>query len=100
MAATYQQVYDVIVSEANFRHRVTVATVRAAQDIYVEDPATAGHSARAVLATKVLNAPESYTLQFALVVGTDAGVIFAGIVPSDATILAAVKAGWSAMAGA
>lgn len=95
----YRAAYDqALGGEADVLQRSTMAGVRAALDVYAEAGATPGHAARAVLATKVLNSPDSYGRMFAFVVAVTvqqgAGAF------TDANVLSAINASWNALAGA
>lgn len=83
--------------------RITAAMVRGALTVYAENGATAGHAARALLATKVLNDPSQYGRVFtwAVVVAPslDAKIATPGSI-TDADLDTAVAAAWNAIAGA
>lgn len=95
-ALTYQSAYDGAVADANLGHRVTVAAVKAAQDIYAEvSPA----AARKALCTTVLSSPVALNATWLLVCATDPAIVAAGVTPTDPQILTAIKNAWNAVAG-
>lgn len=99
-AFTYKNIYDNLVNDANTVRQVTVASVRAAEDIYAEDPNTVGHADRKTLSTAVLNSPESYAVRFVLICGVDPTIVAAGSKNlADADVLNAIKLAWNALAG-
>ena len=98
---SYKNVFDNIATDANTLHQVTVAAVRAAEDIYAEDPATVGHAARKTLATAVVNAPDTYAYRFVLACGVDPTIVAAGNKNlADSDVLNAIKLAWNCLAGA
>lgn len=96
-ALTYQSAYDGAVADANLAHRVEVGVVQAAREIFTAESATP--SKRTALATAVLNGPAMLIHTWVLICATDPTIVAAGVLPTDAQILAAVKAAWSAVAG-
>lgn len=96
-AFTYQSAYDGAVSDANIGHRVTVAAVKAAQDIFTAESATPNR--RTALATAVLANPVALQTTWLLILATDPTIVAAGVNPTDAQILTAIKNAWSAVAG-
>ena len=96
-AFTFQSAYDGAVSDANVGHRVVVAAVKAAQDIWAAESSTP--TKRTALCTTVLNNPTGLLQSWLLVCATDPTIVTAGVLPTDAQILTAIKNAWSAMAG-
>lgn len=99
---TERQSYG-IVTDPDWLQKFRVALNRAAVTVYGENPATAGHAARAALATAVVKAIEGYVPVFALLVGSSTeflALTFAqgGQIPSTdlETRIAAV---WNLVAG-
>lgn len=80
-----------------FRARVEIQAVTVARDIYVESAQTAGHVARAALATKVSLDPLTYAGIFAVGVAVQRSD---GTPGTDGDIYSAVFSLWSLYAGA
>ena len=80
---------------ADLQSRVQQATLGAAQNISSEDPSTANHAARNVLATAVSRNPQAYTQPFCSLLCSQ------GIkrTSTDAEISVMVAATWNTMAG-
>jgi len=96
-ALTFKSAFDVLIGDADLGHVVQVAGVRAAQDIFTAESGTP--SKRTALATAVLANPAAYQSVWLFVCGVDPTIVAAGVRPTDAQILAAIKAAWSAVAG-
>jgi len=96
-ALTYQTAYDGAVADANLGHRVVVAAVRAAQDIFTAESGTP--TKRTALCTTVLANPTALQSTWLLACATDPTIVAAGVTPTDAQILTAIKNIWSAVAG-
>lgn len=97
----YKNTYDNFLQDGDFLHRVEVAGIVAAQQVYAENGATAGHAARAAYASDVLNSSPSYAYRFAAIVVTDTANIAAGVraIP-DAELLRPILAAWNSLSGA
>ena len=90
-----------VANTSDLKFSVTMAIIKIAEQVYSESGATAGHAARAVLATNVLNNPDGYAQRFTYIVASDpnaVGYTLANI--TDVQIEAAVSATWNAVAGA
>lgn len=96
----YKNTYDNFLQDGDFLHRVEVAGVVAAQQVYAESAQIAGHTVRAAYATEVLNQSAGFAYRFAAVVVTDAANIAAGVKNiSDADLLRPILAAWNSLAG-
>jgi hypothetical protein len=96
-AFTYQSAYDGAVADANLGHRVQVASVRAALDIWTAQSGAANK--QTALCTAVTLNPAQYMVTWLLVCGTDPTIVAGGVSPTDAEILAAIKNAWPTVAG-
>ncbi len=96
-AFTYKSLYDGIANDGDIAHRVEVAAVKAAVDIFTAESGTPNK--RTALATLVANNPTNYVHDFTMLCGVDATIFAAGTTPTDAQLLAAVKAAWTLVAG-
>lgn len=97
MALTYQSAFDGAVADANLGHRVQVASVRAALDVWATLSGVAGPQTK--LCTLVLQQPSTYITTWLLVCATDAAIVAGGVTPTDPQILTAIKAAWPMVAG-
>lgn len=86
----------------DFRGRCIAIAFRASLTVYGENPATAGHAARAAFCTKMLNDPDGYTTRITLLAATNIDIADPTnpISATDAQILTALALGFNAIAGA
>lgn len=98
MALSYLEIYDKLAVDANLLHRTTVALVKAAVDVFAEDPGTDNHVNRMDLANAIANSPEQYALRFVFVVGSATDTVEKAL-QDDGALLQFVKSGWDLIAG-
>lgn len=99
-AFTYSTAYSAAAGgDASLQQRCVVSGVKTAQNVYNEGTGVTGHTARAVFATKVLNAPQSYGQVFAFIASMSAPIFAAGTA-TDTDIDNALSAAWNVLAGA
>lgn len=84
-----------VAEDAAFRKRVELAIVQAAIAIVNEDPNTAAHGARVVLAYQVLGSPAQYAATMAVGVAADGAITLGS---TDSVIQTRVAAIWTAYA--
>lgn len=84
-----------LAGDAGFLKKVERAIVTAAIDVKAENPATANHAARAVLATRVLGNPAASAAQMAIGVVTNVAISSGS---SDSDIQFTVNSQWDAYA--
>lgn len=96
-ALTYQSAYDGAVADANLGHRVQVASVRAALDVWAAQAGAANK--QTALCSAVCVNPPQYVTTWLLVCATDPTIVAGGVTPTDAQILTAIKNAWPTVAG-
>lgn len=85
--------------DGEFQIQIAIALVRAALEVYSEDPATVGHAKRVAFARQVASNPEGAAHQFALLVAIEGDVIAVETKVDDATVQKAIAVIWDLLAG-
>lgn len=93
----YSGISNAVRSDQAFLQRVAVAAVNAALTIAAEASSTANYANRQALVPKVMQAPDSFSLQFAIAIALDQNLTSTGA--PDSNLYAGALDVWDAMAG-